>query len=140
MTLYIGFTGTRKGMTEKQKDRVQVLLSNALTSYGSVHVNHGDCVGADSDMHAICLHLGIPMTHFPCSVDSQRAFLAGAVKVHSPRAPLDRNKDIVNASNVLVATPGEDEEVLRSGTWSTIRYAQKEGKPVILVHPDGFVV
>ena len=40
-------------------------------------------------------------------------------------------------SDILIATPKEKEEQLRSGTWATIRYAKKTKKIVFLVYPDG---
>jgi predicted Rossmann fold nucleotide-binding protein DprA/Smf involved in DNA uptake len=44
---------------------------------------------------------------------------------------LERNHLIVAACDVLNAAPLQDEEILRSGTWATIRYARKAGKTVI---------
>ena len=43
-----------------------------------------------------------------------------------------RNKDIVNSCDILIACPENDKEVIRSGTWSTIRYAKKINKTVLL--------
>ncbi len=133
----VGFTGTRAGMTAKQKKTVAHLLQKIVAEYDNVHAHHGDCVGADSEFHYMCLNLDIPMTHYPCTLKSQRVHLPGAVEIRPPRAPLDRNKDIVRASNLVIATPKEKDEILRSGTWSTIRFAAKSGVPVILVSPDG---
>jgi hypothetical protein len=57
-----------------------------------------------------------------------------------PERPyLDRNKDIVRETASLIAAPAEPEEQLRSGTWSTVRFARKQGKPVFLILPDGTV-
>ncbi len=53
---------------------------------------------------------------------------------------LARNRDIVNAADVLIAGPGGMEEIMRSGTWATVRYARKKQKPVIIVYPNGEVV
>jgi hypothetical protein len=39
----------------------------------------------------------------------------------------------------LIAAPAEPEEQLLSGTWSTVRFARKLGKPVFLILPDGTV-
>lgn len=39
----LGFTGTRRGMTDAQKTRV------AQESAPFAEVHHGDCVGADAD-------------------------------------------------------------------------------------------
>lgn len=50
-------------------------------------------------------------------------------------APLERNKDIVNACDILLAFPLDDTTTLKSnGTNSTISHAQKEGK-LVLIHP-----
>lgn len=40
----------------------------------------------------------------------------------------------------MIATPSSKEEELRSGTWSTVRYARKLRRPVTLIYPDGSVV
>jgi predicted Rossmann fold nucleotide-binding protein DprA/Smf involved in DNA uptake len=58
--------------------------------------------------------------------------------MHPPRSFLERNHDIVDASEVLVAIPKETEEVLRSGTWATIRYAHKLRRRVMIIYPNGF--
>ncbi|WP_035982685.1 hypothetical protein [Leptospira meyeri] len=60
--------------------------------------------------------------------------------VHSYAAEeyLKRNQAIVMASNELWAFPSEPEKV-RFGTWATIRFARKTGKPVKLFWPDGEV-
>ena len=53
-----------------------------------------------------------------------------------PKDYLVRNQDIVNSCDVLFATPKDDEEVLRSGTWATIRRGKKAGKKVIVVYTN----
>jgi hypothetical protein len=45
--------------------------------------------------------------------------------------------DIVVESELLIATPKEVKEQLRSGTWATVRRARKVGIPIILITPDG---
>jgi predicted Rossmann fold nucleotide-binding protein DprA/Smf involved in DNA uptake len=42
---------------------------------------------------------------------------------------LVRNRAIVNSSGLLIAAPA-GEEILRSGTWSTVRYARSKDKRV----------
>jgi hypothetical protein len=56
------------------------------------------------------------------------------------RTYLERNKDIVRESASLIAAPLQAEEQQRSGTWSTVRFARKIGKPVFLILPDGTVL
>jgi predicted Rossmann fold nucleotide-binding protein DprA/Smf involved in DNA uptake len=49
-----------------------------------------------------------------------------------PKSYLERNKDIVNSCEQLIACPLTQEEELRSGTWATIRYARKTNKHILL--------
>jgi hypothetical protein len=53
---------------------------------------------------------------------------------------LSRNKDIVLETELLIATPGEEEEQIRSGTWSTVRYARSLKRMINIVLPDGRVI
>ena len=129
----IGFTGTRKGMTSAQKKTFYELLS----SYLAVDFHHGDCIGAYAEAHDMVVALGCrTIIHQPDN-DSARAFKQGDV-MRSPLPYLDRNKQIVNSTQLLIATPETAEETLRSGTWSTVRYACKSpGMMVYVILPDG---
>ena len=118
----IGFTGTQEGMSEKQRSSLRQVLAGFFAD-GARVFRHGDCVGADAQAHAIAKAIGFRVVIHPPSDDSKRAFCQGDV-VLTPRPYLLRNRHIVDASGVLIATPKGDEE-LRSGTWSTVRYARK---------------
>ena len=124
----IGFTGTEEGMTELQKAK----LSNYLSQYsGDFH--HGDCVGADEEAHHIARKLDYKIVIHPPTNPVKRAFCEGDIL---PRKDyLVRNKDIVYSSDVLVATPKEREEILRSGVWATVRFARKMGKKLVMIYP-----
>jgi predicted Rossmann fold nucleotide-binding protein DprA/Smf involved in DNA uptake len=61
-----------------------------------------------------------------------------AEEVRPQRPYLDRNRDIVAASDVLIACPKGPEQ-RRSGTWSTVRYARQARLPILIVWPDGEV-
>ena len=50
-----------------------------------------------------------------------------------------RNRYLVDHSDCLVAVYDNDRNV-RSGTGMTVRYAEKKGKPVVMIHPDTGVV
>lgn len=51
---------------------------------------------------------------------------------------LARNREIVNASDLMIAAPFEYFEEMRgSGTWATIRYTQRRRKTLIIVWPNG---
>lgn len=131
----VGFTGTQSGMTETQRLALSKTVSEILPS----EAHHGDCVGADAQFHEICLGVGVPVVIHPPSETKKRAYCENAQSVLEPRDYLKRNRDIVDAVEKLLATPDGPEKV-RSGTWSTIRYARKKGIEVVVVMPDGSLV
>ena len=141
----IGFTGTQKGMTDKQKDTLRNILINSNPKPSEVH--HGDCVGADEDFHYIVkgfsavINKLIEIHIHPPSRRDKRAFcgLDDTVFIYERKDYLERNHDIVDACDVLVACPNS-KEILRSGTWATIRYARKSDKTIHIIMPDGTVV
>src|SRR5262249_40960494 len=132
-----GFTGTRRGLTDAQKKALRVVLCQEAGTLGVVH--HGDCVGADAFCHSLAVDLGNKVVIHPPDRISLRAFCQGAWQVHAPCPYLDRNRDIVAATDVLLACPGGVAEERRSGTWATVRYARRLGRPVVLILPDGTV-
>lgn len=136
--LHVGFTGTRRGMTETQRTTVSDMLAKAP---GAV-VHHGDCVGADADFHAISAGLGHGIVIHPPDESRHRAFCRtdGFLdEVLDPLPYLVRNRAIVRASAVLIATPFEASEQPTGGTWFTIAYARQRNMPVRVVWPDGTV-
>lgn len=113
----VGFTGTRKGMTTTQRAAVREALERAARG-GATVFHHGGAVGADTEAAAIAIQLGmLPVLH-PAGDD-----------------PLKRNREIVAAVDALVAAPAQAREILRSGTWATVRYARAAGIPVQIVAP-----
>jgi len=72
----------------------------------------------------------------PPIVAAKRAWKHAAQTLR-PKAYLSRNKDIVRYNEMLVATPGETQNRSRSGTWSTVRFARKMGRPVWVILPNG---
>jgi hypothetical protein len=97
-------------------------------------LHHGDAVGADAEAHDIAIELGCAIVIHPPAIETQRAFMTAA-DVRAPKPYLDRNKDIVRETTILVAAPAEAVEQLRSGTWSTVRYARRLGRQVHLLTP-----
>jgi len=130
----VGFTGTRKGMTDKQKQQLKALVQ----SFHSGEFHYGDCVGADAEAATIFHELNWELCCHPPDNPSLRANLPGKFyhkSVAPPRPYLERNKDIVRLSEVLIAAPETSREELRSGTWATVRYARKKGIPVFILKP-----
>lgn len=127
----IGFTGTQRGMTQHQEclfvETIYQLLLEATTPRESIQFHHGDCIGADADAHRLIRHYFPTVTivgHPPIN-ESKRAFCKVDIELKSFDY-LVRNRQIVTATDVLVACPGGMTEELRSGTWSTVRYARKQ--------------
>ena len=129
--MIIGFTGTQNGMTSYQISKTYQVLER----YNPIEVHHGDCIGSDSQFHDIVIGLGIDIVIHPPINDDKRAFKTGYLDIFEEREYLVRNKIIVDSCTVLIATPEEPDEVLRSGTWSTVRYARKAEKTVIVIPP-----
>lgn len=129
-----GFTGTQRGMTMAQKYALRNLLTN-----GEGEFHHGDCIGSDAEAHGIATCLGYCCVIHPPTNSSKRAWCNAWVM--RPMMPyLKRNHNIVDETAALIATPGEFEEQLRSGTWATVRYARKLGRKVFLILPDGVMI
>lgn len=140
MTVHIGFTGTQAGMTEAQQTRAYRLL----LAFRATDLHHGDCIGADDQMDQIGRELGLTIYIHPPDNPSKRAWcntrpIGESWTEHPPQSYLLRNKAIVESARTLIAAPKETAETVRSGTWSTVRYARKVGKPVYIVWPDGSV-
>jgi hypothetical protein len=136
--ILVGFTGTRDGMTFKQKVSFRDVLAE-FRSIAGQEFHHGDCLGADAQAAWVAKALNYNVVCHPPSEARLRAF-APSDLVLDPRPYLSRNRDIVDGCAVLIACPKEFGEQHRSGTWSTIRYARSVGRRIILVQPNGNVV
>jgi hypothetical protein len=130
--LHLGFTGSQLGGTADQlRDLAGLLL--VMRTDETDYFHHGDCIGADAQAHDLAKAAGWKVIIHPPEDPSKRAFCNGDL-VHEPRPYLERNRDIVNATEALIAVP-KDPETLRSGTWSTVRYARKHGRHIIIIEP-----
>lgn len=134
MTLVAGFTGTQDGMTNEQ----QQVLTKLMMSEGVTEFHHGDCIGSDAEAHQIAKIINAFTVGHPPINPAKRAFCT-VDKLLPEKDYLDRNKDIVDAVRLMFATPKENKEKLRSGTWSTIRYAAKKNKRLFVIYPNGEV-
>lgn len=140
----IGFTGTREGMTENQKIFLEAYFKIVKSlQEADFCFHHGDCIGADEQAHRILYdNIGGRLIYLhPPHNDKLRAKLDSECSyVYPTRQYLERNHDIVDATDYLIAAPKEAEETTKSGTWATIRYAKKQKKNVIIVRPDGSII
>ena len=113
----LGFTGTRKGMTERQSKH----LERVLNSFDVVEFHHGDCVGADEEAHSIARSMNIFVVIHPPTDPKHRAWCEPD-EMRDEFPYIERNHNIVDETRHLFAAPGTNHEVLRSGTWATVRY------------------
>jgi hypothetical protein len=126
----IGFTGDETFPTQRQLNRLQALLCC------DDELHHGDCVGSDAAAHDIGTSLGCKLVIHPPDNPRKRAFCNGPF-ILDPKPYLVRNMDIVRVCDELIALSSTNWERLRSGTWATIRYARRMGKPVTIITPSG---
>lgn len=125
-----GLTGTRAGCSKEQIKGLAEVMKD-LTE-----LHHGDCLGVDQQAHHLAKQFDVLTVIHPPSNDKLRAFCEGDF-ILPPKPYLDRNHDIVEAGEFLIAVPGERQEKVRSGTWATIRHARKLGKMIMIIFPDG---
>lgn len=110
-----------------------------LKDSGYTHFHHGDCIGADAQAAKLAKGFGFVIICHPGHPKDKentmyRAFTDFNDATHRIKSFIDRDHDIVNASESMIATPAGEEQV-RSGTWTTIRYAKKQQKPVHIIYP-----
>jgi hypothetical protein len=133
----IGFTGTRNGMTEFQ----QKALKNILKRKEFEEFQHGDCIGSDAQAHNIATEIkktkNIKIIGHPPKYTKYRAYCKFDIEL-KPDDYLSRNRNIVDETDFLIATPDTSER-LHSGTWSTIRYARSKNKRIYIIHKSGRV-
>lgn len=139
----IGFTGTRKGMTRKQKAKIKLFFEGHLLDLDMMErdtwvVRHGGCDGSDDDFHNIASEYADMIYVYPGDEQQKTKYKNSRfVTVTEIKPYLERNKDIVHMTGGLLATPKGFKEEKRSGTWMTIRHAKKVKKPVFIIYPDG---
>lgn len=146
--LTIGFTGTKEGLSYKQKDTLIsfIAFEVQLSGDGGVVGRHGDCIGADATFDSICEALNVPVIIHPGKSKNGgnpfRAFCGTnrpSTLILEEKDYLVRNDDIVKECTFLTVCPKEKEEQIRSGTWTTVRRARKRNRPVVFIFPDGSI-
>jgi len=120
----VGFTGTREGMTQSQKE--QFVLKFYELNVCEFH--HGDCRGADEEANNIVREFfpDVFIVIHPPRLTYQRAYCKGD-EIREPDDYLPRDRRIVDYTDALIGAPKFDKED-KSGSWYTIRYARASGK------------
>lgn len=135
---HVGYSGTSRGMTDNQLTRLRNLLVTIKDTQSGPHwLHHGDCVGGDSQAHRIARQLGYHIYLHPPNNDAHRAFCDWDQR-DLALDYLVRDDEIARWSHYgLLGCPRQSTEQLRSGTWTTVRYALKRGKRVLVIPPYG---
>lgn len=131
----VAITGTRKGITLKQRATFELWLG-----FGKVGtLCHGAAIGADEEIAIRCKEFGCKLLAFPCNIASQQSKKAIEIsdEVFDEEPPLTRNRNMVDYALSVMAFPATMAEEMRSGTWATIRYANKKGINVQMFWPNG---
>jgi hypothetical protein len=134
----VGFTGSRTVPTDWQQKRLLELFQ-FLVGMGAESFHHGDCTGSDAVSHDLAIRAGFDhIVVHPPNLSHYRAFCdttpPKGITLREAKPYLTRNRDIVVESAILVATPKSD-EILRSGTWSTVRYARQCDRAIYIILP-----
>lgn len=134
----VGFTGTREGTTNKQFGALMSLIDD-LDPH---EVHHGCAVGADEEftIYVRACEVARVVGHpgDTLALTSKDA-LRYSHEVLPTKPNLERNRDIVDAVDLLLVCPRTMKEEQRSGTWACCRYARKQHKPIRICWPDGTV-
>ena len=148
--LKVGFTGSQNGMSLRQRTSLIKYLEKLLekeaaarsASLPLVVLHHGGCIGSDFIAHCLGVFLACKIIVHPSTL-VEKQFIQrfqpgwlGVSEVRDVKAPLVRNHDIVDETSLLIATPRSEVEILRSGTWATVRYCRdKVKKPYEVLYP-----
>jgi hypothetical protein len=134
----VGFTGTQDGTTRDQMN----CLYNFFEQLDKFEFHQGCCIGADEQATVAASHYAdVTIYGYPSNIRLKTAprCLRLSHVLAACKPPLERNRDIVGAVELLLACPKGMKEEQRSGTWATIRYARKLALPIVVFWPDGTV-
>jgi hypothetical protein len=142
----VGFTGSRFGMTDAQQQEFLILMGKL----GAVEFHHGDCIGADDQ--AATLTRGIELKEegddriyeiaivvHPPEDETHRASNPHWTTMMPPKRHFARNRDIVDETELLIATPNCQPLAMFGDMKYTVEYARKKGKDVYVIWPSGMV-
>lgn len=132
--VHVAFTGTQAGMNTFQLQTLKTALGNLL----NYTFHHGGCIGADKQAHGVAMKDRARIVVHPPSDFKKYARVTGYdgyFETRPPKPYLVRNHEMVDECTILLAAPRTNQEVLRSGTWATVRYARKQGLAIVMLYP-----
>jgi hypothetical protein len=136
--LVLGMTATRGALSDNQVKWMRTQIKQAA----ELHL--GACVGGDEagfDAAVPCPWIAIvvhPPTNERLMMPRWKWSLRERIYVMPAKPYLVRNRDIVAAAHRMIALPDGPQRP-RSGTWTTIGYAEQAGKRVTICYPDGVI-
>lgn len=131
----LGFTGTRNSVNFLQTTTIERVLRELTDSFEAIR--HGCCVNADYVAASSAKKIGYTVIGHPPTNQSLMHPKCPNDILLPPKDYLDRNRDIVDGSSMLLAAPDSVGPILRSGTWMTIRYAKSKNLPILIVYSNG---
>jgi hypothetical protein len=130
----IGVTGTREGATDQQLTRVINYMIGL--GPGNLHeLHHGDCAGVDSQVACAARHLGWRLVCHPPISDYLRAY-EPSDETREPLDYLERDRNIVDETELLIVVPLHNPIQKKGGTWYTYLYASKRKKKMQVFLPE----
>lgn len=136
--MILGFVGTRGQTSIAQHD----VLVSWLEENRPTEFHHGCAVGTDFEAMEAVQKLPWKtwvVAHPPLDKKYTNPFaIALSNEICISLSHLERNIAIVDACDVLLVCP-KDQDDLLTGTWTMVRYAQRVGKRVVIIMPDGAV-
>jgi predicted Rossmann-fold nucleotide-binding protein len=131
----LGVTGSREGMTLSQLTTFLRMIEKE--DFEELH--QGCCNGADEMAVIACYDKNIKIIGHPPTNHKELSETAveKSSELMAEKEYLQRNKDIVDSSDILIAFPKGTQEETRSGTWSTVRYARKKNARIVIIYPNG---
>ena len=131
----IGVTGTREGANSTQILSVIQFLES-IEQPAELH--HGDCKGVDEEVAVAAGELGFKVICHPPEDDYLRAFHKSD-EFRKPAGYFERDRAIVDSTDLLIVVPLQNTWQTRGGTWYTCSYAKKTCKPYVIFFPNGTV-
>lgn len=144
-------TGTLTGTTTPQfsslDEFVAAVRVTDIFANSETEACHGLAKGVDAEFHQICRKYHVSLRGHPGNILSKRAEISVSdfAVMFPVKNSIWRNHDMIDYAvtvkdRLLVACPKEDHEVIRSGTWATVRYARSCGIDIVYIWPsDGAV-
>lgn len=137
--MIVSVSGTREGASDAQLLALAETLLHYKETHGSnVELHHGDCLGVDVQAAEVAAIMKYEVVSHPPTKNNMRAFHDSDV-IMPTKGYLERDRDLAELCDVLIAMPLVHDVNAESGTWYTIRHAMRINKDVIVIDRDGIL-